>query len=142
MAVKLDPKRVQTYTVASYWLRTRLDKPKEAEQFLREGLRENPDSFEILFELGRIQKEHYGDSEKTRNLWELALSKWERQKTAGRNPDEATRQQILGFLAVLEEEEGNFGKAIKYFELLKEHSPSKEEIDKRIAELKAASSSK
>ena len=57
LSAKLDPQRVDTYTVASYWLRSRLGKVDEAEQFLREGLRSNPDSFEIYYELGRIYDE-------------------------------------------------------------------------------------
>ena len=50
----MDPNRIETYTVAAYWLRDHLGHPDEAESFLREGLRANPDSFAILFELGRI----------------------------------------------------------------------------------------
>src|SRR5262245_16837682 len=39
LSAELDPQQVQTYTVASYWLCTKLGKVNEAEQFLREGLR-------------------------------------------------------------------------------------------------------
>lgn len=138
VAAELDPQKVQTYTVASYWLRTRLNKPKEAEQFLREGLRVNPDSYEILFELGRIHREHYNNSKHARNLWELALLKWRKQEAADLHPSEFNYQQILGFLGALEESEKNYSKAIEYFEILKQLSPAKGEIEKRIAELKAA----
>src|ERR1051325_908016 len=42
LSADLDPQRVETYTVAAYWLRHRLGKVKEAEEVLREGLRNNP----------------------------------------------------------------------------------------------------
>src|SRR6185369_16840208 len=35
-AAELDPQHIETYTVAAYWLRSRLGKIKEAEEFLRE----------------------------------------------------------------------------------------------------------
>ena len=38
LAADLDPQRTETYVVASHWMRTRLGKVAEAEQFLREGL--------------------------------------------------------------------------------------------------------
>lgn len=54
MSARLDPQRIETYTVASYWICERLGNVDEAERFLMEGLRENPSSYEILFEIGRI----------------------------------------------------------------------------------------
>jgi len=50
---------VDTYTVAAFWLRSKLGKVSEAEQFLREGLRANPDSDQILFALGQLYFENY-----------------------------------------------------------------------------------
>jgi tetratricopeptide (TPR) repeat protein len=52
LAAELDPNKVESYTVGAYWLR-QLQKNDEAEEFLREGFRHNPQSYEIAFELGR-----------------------------------------------------------------------------------------
>src|SRR6266566_2113020 len=52
LSAELNPNDIRTYTVTAYWLRDRLNKPAEAEQFLRDGLQANPGSYEILFELG------------------------------------------------------------------------------------------
>ncbi len=41
ISAELDPQKVETYTVATYWLRN-LGKVNEAEDFLRQGLRSNP----------------------------------------------------------------------------------------------------
>src|SRR5690606_17628196 len=41
LPAKLDPNKVDTFVVASYWLRKRMGRADEAEAFLRDGLREN-----------------------------------------------------------------------------------------------------
>jgi ABC-type transport system involved in multi-copper enzyme maturation permease subunit len=62
MSVELDPHRVESYVVAAYWLRERMHRVEEAEQFLRDGLRANPHSYEILYELGRLAFDSRGDN--------------------------------------------------------------------------------
>ncbi len=64
----------QTYTVTAYWLRQRMNKVDEADAVLHEGLRNNPGSYDILFELGRLYDESYHDTNRARNVWELAAS--------------------------------------------------------------------
>src|SRR5271154_3089208 len=76
LSAELDPENVQTYTVTAFWLRERMHKVAEANQVLLEGLRNNPDSYEILFELGRLYYENYHDAERARNVWELAVRKY------------------------------------------------------------------
>jgi tetratricopeptide (TPR) repeat protein len=76
LSAEMDPKHIDTYVTAAYWLRTSLNKPNEAEEFLREGLRENPDSAEILLELGRIYFYNRKEPQMARNLWEIALANW------------------------------------------------------------------
>src|ERR1700722_14959804 len=71
LSAELDPENVQTYTVTAFWLRDRMHKVTEANHVLLEGLRNNPDSYEILFELGRLYSENYHDTVRARNVWEL-----------------------------------------------------------------------
>ncbi len=73
LAADMDPQKIETYTVGAYFLRKHLNRPEEAEAFLREGLRNNPDSYEILFELGRLYNENDHDTDRARNVWQLAL---------------------------------------------------------------------
>jgi len=143
LSADLDPQKVETYVVASFWLRTRLGKVDEAEAFLRDGLRSNPNSYEILFELARIRDENRHDIERARTLYELALQKWEKENVAGRKPDPFVYEQITVFLARLEERSGNLAKSIAYLEKAKELSPAKDVLEKQIADLrgKLASSS-
>jgi len=135
LSAELDPQRVDTYTVASYWLRN-MGKVKEAEQFLREGLRANPASYEILFELGQLYSENYKDPERTRNVWELALRRWKEQQSSKPNPDLFSLHEISVHLAHLEEETGNLDRAISHLEVARPISPMPEALQKQIDDLK------
>jgi hypothetical protein len=142
LTAELDPQKVETYTVAAFTLRTRLNRPKEAEEFLREGLRANPDSYEILYELSRLRYEQDHDPENTRNLLNLALKKWQEREAASANPDLFARAQILAYCAKLEEEQGDIEKTISILEELKKTSPFKVNLESRIRELQAKQSAK
>lgn len=137
LSAELDPHRVETYVVTSYWLRSALKKVDEAEQFLRYGLQQNPGDFEILFELGRIYAEERKDFARARNVWEVALQKWDERESGRSEPNIFLRAQILGQLAKLEEGQGNFRRAIEHLTKLEVISPSKDSIRKWIGELRA-----
>lgn len=139
LSAELDPQQVETYTVAAYWLRHKLGKPAEAEAFLREGLRANPDSHELLFELGRLCLDNHKDANRARNLWERALQLWHRNESGKPDPDTLPLQRILTSLARLEEETGKPERAIAYLRQLREASPHPDVINKQIEELQAAS---
>jgi tetratricopeptide (TPR) repeat protein len=135
LSAELDPQRIDTYTVSAYWLRTRLDKVDEAEAFLREGLRNNPSSYEILFELGRLFEEEHKDSDRARNLFRSALVKWRQREANAKQPNLLALEQILTQLAALEQRLGNYSQAVSYWELVRKVSPAPEEVEKRIQEL-------
>src|ERR1700679_2635536 len=80
LSAELDPENIKTYIVTAFWLRTKLIQVAEAEQVLREGLRNNPNDTQLLFELGRIYDENYHNTARARNIWEAALRSWARQQ--------------------------------------------------------------
>ena len=137
LAAKLDPQKVESYTVGAYWLRE-LNKNDEAEQFLREGLRRNPQSYEIMLELGRCYFEK-PDYVRARNVLEMALTRWREQE----NPRPAEQQnlfaaaQIVNYLARVEDRLGNRERVIAWLGLLKKLSPHPDEVEKRIQEVRA-----
>jgi tetratricopeptide (TPR) repeat protein len=135
LSAELDPQRVETYTVAAYWLRN-MGKVVEAEQFLRDGLRANPDSYEILFELGKLYYESEHDAVRARNVWELALRKWTARESAKKEPDLFQLEQIAVNLARLEEKDGNLARAIERLELAKRASPQPAVLESQIQDLK------
>ena len=137
LSAELDPQRVDTYTVAAYWLRKQLGKPADAEQFLREGARNNPGSYEILFELGRLYQENYHDSARARDLWELALRRWREREGAKKEPDLKSYEEIVINLAHVEEQAGKLTSAIQYLQMAIKASPNPQALQQQIAELQA-----
>ncbi|MDB6129715.1 MAG: hypothetical protein JWM04_822 [Verrucomicrobiales bacterium] len=137
ISADLDPHKIETYTVASYWLRTQLGKPDVAEEFLREGWKSNPDSFELLFELGRLYAENKKDTPHAIRLWELALQKWIKQKEQGKKVDTFDLEQILVYLGRYEESQGHFLQAIDYLKKAEPFSPAREQIHAQILDLES-----
>lgn len=144
LSAELNPNDIRTYMVTAYWLRQRMGKVDEAEQFLWEGQRANPGSYEILFELGRLYEENHKDPVRARNLWEAALHNWQKDATVKREPeDKFPFLQITSHLARLEKRAGNLSQAIEYLEMEKTMSPASttEAIQKQIDELREKLSS-
>ena len=123
IAAELDPQKIETYTVAAYWLRN-LGKVKEAEQCLRQGLLNNPDSYDLFLDLGRLYSENRHDPVRARRYWESALRIWSQQEVANKEPDLLKLDEIASRLARLEEKEGNLVQAIQYWELAKSGRPT------------------
>lgn len=136
ISADLDAQRIETYTVAAFWLRRELGKVNEAEQFLREGLKANPDSYEILFELGRLYREDLHDNVRARNVWQLALRRWQEREGGKPRPDLRARADIAINLARLEEDEGNLEVSLSCLELVKANSPQPDLIQQQIDALK------
>jgi tetratricopeptide (TPR) repeat protein len=124
LAVEMDPHNVDAYTVGGYWLR-QLGKPAEAEAFLREGQRNNPDSYEIYFELGRLVEIDRQNPGRALRLYELALEKWKTANAGLPQTDLLGLAQILGRLGQVNEGQGNLEAALHYYKLLKgvSHNP-------------------
>jgi|SRR5579872_2761026 len=136
LSAEMDPNRIETYMVTAYWLRKKMGKADEAEQFLREGLRANPGNPAILFELGRIYREDRKDPTRARNLWELGVKKLDEQKAPKKEQDNFILFQLALYLARLEEGEGNLKATEAWLEKLKPLSPQPEEIQKQIDEIR------
>ena len=137
LSAEMDPKRIDTYITTAYWLRTRLNKSAEAEQFLRDGLRANPDSYEILLELGRIYSYDRNNPRVARNIWERGLSEWNKQDQAKENPDPHVREELLGELVRDDQKAGNLKQLLADLQELEKTSPNKIGIDKQIQDVKA-----
>jgi len=135
MAAELDPQKIETYTVAAYWLED-LGKVKEAERFLRQGLLNNPESYELLFDLGRLYYQYHHDSVRARKFWESALRRWTDADAAHKHPDLLALDDIAVNLSRLEEQQGNLTHALQLLEIAKKASPNPEALQQQINELK------
>jgi hypothetical protein len=116
LSADLDPDNVQTYTVTAFWLRVRMNNPHEADAVLHEGLRHCPDSYDILFELGRLYSENYHDTDRARNVWELGVRKWQKLDPETKKENRLILEQLTIHLARLEEDAGDLPKAIEWFQ--------------------------
>ena len=132
IAVELDPHSIETYAVTAYWLRDRLNRVDEAEHVLREGLQANPDSPELLYELGRLFFDNRKDFDHARNIWIFARRRWNEVEQAKPDPDKLLLARIVGGLARIEMQEGHSDEAIRYLTELKALSPNPEQIQKQI----------
>jgi tetratricopeptide (TPR) repeat protein len=137
LSAELDPHRVETYAVTVYWLYDRLGKVDEAEQFLRKGLKANPDNPQLMYELGRLYFKSRKDFTRTRNVWQFALRRWHQVEAQKEDPNYLILEQILGGLSTLEIEAGRFDQAIEYLKQLKIVSPVPDSIQKQIDGLSA-----
>jgi tetratricopeptide (TPR) repeat protein len=137
ISAELDPKRIDTFVTAAYWLRTSLHKPDEAEKFLREGLRANPDSYEIYLELGRVYFYNKKDAQVGRNIFALARDKWLKQDAAGDKPEPADYEEILGELSRADRQLGDLNAELADLEELLKVAHSKSTLEASIQELKA-----
>jgi tetratricopeptide (TPR) repeat protein len=135
LSADLDPHRIDTYTVASFWLRNSLGKVDEAQEFLREGIKNNPGNYELWYELGSLFQENRHDPAKARNAWELALRYWQQTEPAKAEPDKLGLEKILIHLARLEEKQDRLPEAINYLTMALQTSPTPDVVKSQIAEL-------
>jgi hypothetical protein len=127
LASRLDPQRDYPYVEASFWLRKFLRLPRDAEGFLREGFRNNPDSVEICLELGKLAYLEHENIVRSRYYLEKAFHVFEGDADL-RREKVSTYSQLLGVMAQLEEEDHQYLQAVKYLNILQNYSPNPEAI--------------
>jgi hypothetical protein len=137
LSADLDPHEIDTYLTASYWLRTSLNKPGEAELFLRKGQRANPDSYAIELELGRVYFYNYSKASVARNIFLQGRQKWRKQDADGAKPDPHAYEEILGEIVRTDRALGNPKQQLADMEELLKVAHSKETLQRQIDELKA-----
>jgi hypothetical protein len=138
LSTELDPKNVQTYTVTAYWLRQRMHKTAEANQVLLEGLRENPGSCDILFELGRFYAESDHDTNRAENVWMAAARNWKPVDgdEDAKYANDSIYEKIATRVAETELNAGHPEQAIRWFEAAQKVSNTPDALQKRIDEIK------
>ena len=136
LSAEMDPNRIETYTVTAYWLRNRMGKVDEAENFLRRGLRANPGNPAILFELGRLYQDGRKDDVRARNLWEIGVKRLDSQKQPLDEQGTFMLSQLTLYLSRLEERNGNLPASLHWLERLLPVAQNQDEISKEIVEMK------
>jgi|SRR5882724_1689356 len=145
LSIELDPKEIQTYLTTAYFLGDRLGKWDEAEQLLREGLKANPNSPNLLNALAHAEFESRHDLARARNIWSIALHRWhdvEEPKPEKTETGEGQRnmfllEEILGGLVKVELAAGHLDKALEYMKILKANAAHPEGVQRQIDALQA-----
>jgi tetratricopeptide (TPR) repeat protein len=132
LAADMDPQKVDTYTVGAFFLREHLNQPREALAFLREGLRNNPDSCEILFEMGRIYYDTWNDVNRARNLWQLGVRKYLARTPAQMKDTKIIFDELTVNLGRMEASVGNYESAINWLKTAQKVSPNPPALQKQI----------
>ncbi|HEX3626135.1 MAG TPA: hypothetical protein VH280_11990 [Verrucomicrobiae bacterium] len=147
LATEMNPADIRTYLVISFWLRTSLHQPSEAEHVLRGGLRDNPGNPQLLFELGRIYFENYHDPDRARSIYQAGLRSWAMEKPGvpfserlkydnSTFDDRFVFEQLQVHLAQLEGSLGNRDAAIEHLQQAERASPDTAPLQKMIDELR------
>jgi hypothetical protein len=92
---------------------------------LHEGLRNNPDSYDILFELGRLYDESYHDTDRARNVWESRHPQLAQARSRRKRNNRLIFEQITTHLAKLEEDAGNLPDAMNWYQAAQKVSASR-----------------
>jgi tetratricopeptide (TPR) repeat protein len=132
LSADANPHKIETYTVGAFFLWEHLGQPDQAEQFLREGLRNNPNSYEILFALGRIYRDAYHDVIRARNVFELGITKFRALPAAVQKEERIAYEELVVNLAFLEEQTGHYDEALKWFELACTLAPFPDQMRKEM----------
>lgn len=136
ISAELDPNRIETYMVTSYWLRKRMGKVDEAEEFLREGLHSNPGDSSLLFELGRLYHEDRKNDDRARNLWELGAHRIQDAKKPWSDQEKFMLSNLALNLSRLEESHGNLSQALYWMQVFQPVSPHPSQVQTQIDELR------
>ncbi len=105
LTTMFNPHHVRAYAVGGYWLAFRLEKPDEAIRFLKEGIKNNPDSYQISEEMGIVYFSKLKDYKKAQYYFENALKSQAKM-------DGYDKAGILRFLAFSHKFQGHTQKAI------------------------------
>ncbi|MCF7854974.1 MAG: hypothetical protein K9N51_09265 [Candidatus Pacebacteria bacterium] len=124
-SIKSDPHNVLAFSVGSYWLVNRLDRPEEGLALIKEGIRNNPDDAELVFTLGTLQLHNFDQRDRALQAFKEARDKWRKQLLEWRRmesrsdadkPDLLLYRRILQYLARLSEQRGELATAANYYE--------------------------
>ena len=105
LTTMFNPHHVRAYAVGGYWLAYRLGKIDEAIKFMKEGIENNPDGYQISTQMGIVYFSRLKNYKKAQYYFEKALKSQAKM-------DEYDKAGILRFLAFSHKFQGHTQKAI------------------------------
>ena len=126
-AVRLDPHNIEAYTIGGYWVASRLDRVDEGIDFLQEGLSNNPGTWQICEQLGRIYFWDKKDHERALENYARAAAFMNEE-----NSDKYDKRLVYFFTGLCYERMGRADKAVEFYRKLLVLFPEDEALRKRI----------
>lgn len=128
-AAEIDPHNVRAYGLVAYYLADRLGKISEALEYLRKGIRENPGSWELNADTGRLYYKHIKDYRTAERYFLRALALLETEQH-----DKFQERYVLSFITHTYEAMGEDQRALPYYIRMNRIFP-RDYFEKRIKEL-------
>jgi TPR repeat protein len=108
-----------------------------AERLLRDGMLENPKNCELLYELGKLYYDGRHQAAHARNIWELAVFRWQEQERPKPTPDTYMLWLMADHLGALEEDQHNYERALQWYQIARNVAHTPAELQRKIDDLKA-----
>ncbi len=125
---ELDPNFITAYSTGGWWLWQKLNQVPQAIDFFKEGIRNNPTSFQLHYDLATLYFWKLEDYEKTKGELIAALNM---------EMDDRTRVEVMNFLGYTYERLNDNTNAIKIWEQIEKTNvfPYSNSAKRRLAEL-------
>jgi hypothetical protein len=136
LATATDPKNIEAYRVAAYWLSHECNKPGLALNVLNEAAEKNPNRYEIQLEIGRMHL-YRNDMEAAATAFDRSLDFLEKHPSDDPEQADFDRALLLTLRSFLYELHGNAEGALTMARLNMEFNPDREGPRNRVAQLQA-----
>ena len=143
-AVKADPHNINAYGIGAYWLGDRLNRPDKALEFIRQGIRDNPNAYELEITRAEILWHNVNDRDAVIAAFHKAREKFLARfrpgaKTEIKNIPSAAKllyHRILTYLTDQAIATGHTTQAIAYLREAIPYANNPERLRDRIRELR------
>lgn len=115
-SIRSDPTNITAYTVGGYWLAYRMERPHEALELIKDGVRRNPGNAELEFTRGTLLFHVLEQTAPALQALKQAREKWLLEAAESATPpDTAIYRSILTYLGHLSEIDGDIEEARQYY---------------------------
>ncbi len=134
LATRADPRNVEAYVLAAYWLAGQGGRPDLAERVLAEARRVNPGEYRVYREQGRLAMKT-GRLADAGRAFETGLRAWARRPGPDAEQAQIDRSEMLTYLGLLAEARGDTGRAMACYREVLEAFPGRARIRERLVHL-------
>jgi tetratricopeptide (TPR) repeat protein len=131
LSIKMHPHNIETYLVTSFWLANAANQPDLALEVLQEAQLNNPYNYQVQIEKGRIYLKQ-GKLQEAKHAFDAALSFWNKTADQLNEYENMDRAEALLYRGLLAEHENDTDLAVRLYEEILKHFPTRSGIKHRI----------